>query len=334
MKNTIRTVFILAFFLTTQLSAQVLINELKVNAPGNDDPYEFIEIRGTPNATLNNIYVCIIEGDSSNPGVLDRVFRINNKTLGSSGIMLFATSLGYQDIADDCLFQDTLVFGIPSGIIENGSNTFAIFFSPVPFVVGTDYDTTNDGTLELPPGAIMMDAVGWTNGNLSAIVYGGAILSQVSGTPDAAVRFYNNTTPFSSAAWYCGDLIGTASSLQFDSLEVSSNFPAGQGLLTPGSHNQPGFSSVLNHPQKSLLKVFPNPVSHQIFFSLPENEKADAGFLRIFNSQGVLVKSLMLNTLRSISVGIDINELSDGYYFLEFANQKHVYRSGFLKNTY
>jgi hypothetical protein len=201
-------------------------------------------------------------------------------------------------------------------------------------VVGTDYDTTNDGTLELPPGAIMMDAVGWTNGNPSAIVYGGAILSQVSGTPDAAVRFYNNTTPFSSAAWYCGDLIGTASSLQFDSLEVSSNFPAGQGLLTPGSHNQPGFSSVLNHPQKSLLKVFPNPVSHQIFFSLPENEKADAGFLSIFNSQGVLVKSLMLNTLRSISVGIDINELSDGYYFLEFANQKHVYRSGFLKNTY
>lgn len=334
MKNTLRAVFLFAIFLSTRLHAQVLMNEVKVNPPGNDDPYEFIEIRGTPNATLNNIYVCVIEGDSSNPGVLDRVFRINNKTLGASGIMLFASSLGYQGIPDDCLFQDTLVFGIPGGIIENGSNTFAVFFSPVPFVAGTDYDTTNDGTLELPPGAIMLDAVGWTNGNPSAIVYGGAVLTQLSGTPDAAVRFYNNTTPFSGAAWYCGDLSGTGASLQFDSLEVSSNFPAGQGLLTPGSHNQPGFSGIWNNPQNPLLKVFPNPASNRIFFSLPANERSDSGLLNIFTSQGVLVKSITLTPSTNLSAGIIIMDLSEGYYFLEYSNHKRVFRSGFIKTTY
>jgi len=246
-------------FVSLHLQAQVLVNEVKVNPPGADEKYEFIEIRSTPNATINNIYVCVFEGDSSNPGVLDRVFRIMNTTLGNSGLMLFATSLGYQNVPADCIFKDTLAFGIAGGIIENGTNTYATFFSPIPFVEGSDYDVNNDGLLELPSGAVMMDAVGWTNGNASSIVYGGAVLTQSVGTPDAALRFFSDQTPFSAAAWYCGDLLGTASSLDFDSLETSANFPSNGAVLTPGSHNQPLWASVEEGVELLSVDAFPNP---------------------------------------------------------------------------
>jgi hypothetical protein len=260
--------FLLSFFLLgSNAQAQLLLNEIVVNPPGSDNPFEFIELKGNPGNTLNNIYVCVFEGDSASAGNCDLVFPLNNITLGSNGLLLIATSLGFPNIPTATTFIDTLNFGIPGGILENGNTTFAIIFSPTPIVYNADYDTNNDGTLDLPSGAILQDAVGWNNGDLTALIYGGVVLTQSAGTPDAAVRFFENTTPFSKPAWYNGDLIG---STNFDPLEISSNFPVG-GSMTPGDFNTPNAVGI-EKAFESNLEIYPNPCSNQFRISGLQNE--------------------------------------------------------------
>ena len=260
--------FLLSFFLLGSYSqAQLLLNEIVVNPPGADEPFEFIELKGNPGNTLNNIYVCVFEGDSASAGNCDLVIPLNNITLGSNGLLLIATSLGFTDVPSATTFIDTLIFGIPGGLLENGNTSFAVIFSPTPMVYNADYDTNNDGTLDLPAGAILQDAVGWNNGDLTALIYGGVVLTQSAGTPDAAVRFFENTTPFSKPAWYNGDLTGSTS---FDPLEISSNFPLG-GSITPGDFNTPN-SVGIEQAIVSNLEIYPNPCSNQFRICGLQNE--------------------------------------------------------------
>ncbi|MFN5371352.1 MAG: T9SS type A sorting domain-containing protein [Bacteroidia bacterium] len=262
--NRILWVALLASLFLNTVNAQLLLNELYVNRPGavgNDEPYEFIELKGTPGTILNKLYVVAFESDSGSAGNADLVIPINNITLGANGLLFIGTQLGYPNINPETVFIDTLIFGLP--ILENGSISFAVIFSNTPILKDVDYDTNNDGVLDLPPGAVVQDAVGWTNGELTALIYGGVILTQAAGTPDAAVRFFNNTTPISQSAWYNGDLV-TATA--FDALETSSNFPAGGGI-TPGEYNVPndglGFQNHL-----VAIRAFPNPCTDKLFIKV------------------------------------------------------------------
>ena len=283
--------FLLSFLLLGSNSkAQLLLNEIVVNPPGGDEPFEFIELKGNPGNTINNIYVCVFEGDSASAGNCDLVIPLNNITLGSNGLLLIATSLGFANVPAATTFIDTLNFGIPGGVLENGNTTFAVIFSPIPIVYNADYDTNNDGTLDLPSGAILQDAVGWNNGDLTALIYGGVVLTQSAGTPDAAVRFFGNTTPFSKPAWYNGDLTGSTS---FDPLEISSNFPVG-GFLTPGDFNVPNLVGI-EKAIESNLEIYPNPCSNQFRISGLQNEISfkvydltGRTFIQGFTSDGII----------------------------------------------
>jgi len=152
-------VLLTPLFLNT-LNAQLLLNELYVNRPGalgNDEPYEFIELKGTPGTTLNKLYVVAFESDSGSAGNADLVIPINNVTLGANGLIFIGTQLGYPSVNPETVFIDTLIFGLP--ILENGSISFAVIFSNTPILTDVDYDTNNDGVLDLPPGAVVQD--GW-----------------------------------------------------------------------------------------------------------------------------------------------------------------------------
>ena len=253
-----KLLFLLLGVFALDANAQLLLNEIVVNPPGADDPKEFIELKGTPGSTLNKIYVCVFEGDSASAGNCDLVIPLNAITIGANGLVFVGSTLGFSAIPSQTTVIDTLSFAIPGGILENGNTTFAVIFSPIPMVYNADYDTNNDGTLDLPSGAVLQDAVGWTNGDLTAKIYGGVVLTQSAGTPDAAVRFYGNSTAFSKPAWYNGDLI---SNTTFDALETSSNFPAG-GTSTPGDHNTPNTVGI-EEMKSDLVGVFPNPGNGQ-----------------------------------------------------------------------
>lgn len=304
-----------------EVKAQLLLNEIKVNPPGNDNPFEFIELKGTPGSTITNTYLLILEGDSASAGNADLVIRLNNITLGSNGLYFIGTSLGYT-IAAPTILRDTLIFGIPGGIIENGSSTFMLVFSNTPIVYGLDYDINNDGVLELPAGASILDSFGWISGGATdAVLYTSAVVSQSNGTPDAAVRFYGNTQANLASAWYCGDLTGTGASSTFDALEVSFNFPAG-GALSPGDHNLPNTLSVKELVLNNRLIVSPNPAQNNIKI---HGIKGAANY-QVFDMTGKLKLS---GQLIANQAELEINDLSNGLYLLKVFNTQEVYCSKF-----
>jgi hypothetical protein len=296
------------------VNAQLLLNELYVNSPGADEPFEFIELKGTPGSTLNNIYVVVFESDSGSAGNADVVIPLNGVTLGSNGLLFIGTSLGYPDIPSETVFKDTLLFGLP--LLENGSISFTVMFSPIPMLKDVDYDTNNDGVLDLPNGAQLQDAVGWTNGDLTALIYGGVVLTQSAGTPDAAVRFFDNNTPFSAAAWYNGDLVNSNS---FDPLEVSSNMPQGSGI-TPGNINIPNNGIGINDLIVSNLTIYPNPSEGVI--NIDGLNLNESSLLSVYSIDGRLVRQLELTNST-----VDLTNLDSGLYWVELRTNREVKRA-------
>ncbi|HMC28470.1 MAG TPA: hypothetical protein VKM56_11820 [Verrucomicrobiae bacterium] len=214
-----------------------LLSELKGNPPGPDDPFEFVEIRGPPNFLLTNIYFVVVEGDvGGNPGTAAAVINLTSARIGSSGLLLLLGSGSPYSVPAGTTVMIDPHFNIAGGALGNGSVSFLLVSSPAAIVEGVDLDAGDNGILEgLPAGSFIMDSVGWLDGNnINDVAYGGAILTEVSGAPDAATRFAWNNTPRSADAWFCGKLDGTnGSAVAFNEKNVSANFPFGT-LLTPG----------------------------------------------------------------------------------------------------
>lgn len=301
---------LLAAFPSQLLNAQLVLNEIIVNPPGDDNPYEYVELRGTPGTTINNIFLCVFEGDSASAGNCDLSIPLNGVTIGSNGLIFVGTSVGYSNIPSETYFKDTLLFGIPGGYLENGNTTFALVFSTVNIIEDADYDLNNDGQLDLPQGAVLLDAVGWTNGDQYAVIYGGVVLTQSAGTPDAAVRFYDDMTPFSKPAWYNGDLTDLTT---FDPLEVSDNFPVGEETgMTPGNHNIPnegvGFKSI---SEASDFRIFPNPASTLL------NIRTESGSKITISD--IFGKTISCFVSKSELAIIEVSEYPSGIYLIQNA---------------
>ncbi|HEY2950971.1 MAG TPA: hypothetical protein VGK40_00230, partial [Verrucomicrobiae bacterium] len=241
----------------------LLLNEVKVNPPGTDDPYEFVEIKGMPGARLTNVYLLAIGGNPANdPGTAELVINLTGITLDSSGLLLVAgdghpypTPPGTSVLLAPQLSRS-------GGALNNRTISILLVSSSTPIIEGDDLDAGDNGTLEgLPVGTTILDAVGWSDGDAGDRVYGGVALTQMSGTPDAAARFPGNTTPRAATAWFCGDLAGSnGDSLVFDPGNTSTNFPVGT-VLTPGSANNtapvidplPAWSGVIGDPTNPTL---------------------------------------------------------------------------------
>ncbi len=222
-----------------QAPAGVLLNEYEANPPTSaDNPYEYIELRGPAGTNLDNVYVLGVEGDfPQNPGNVDLAFNLTGRVIGSNGILIIKATIGGHTPANGTTIVGDTVFN-DAPAIENNANSFLVVYSQTPITGGQDLDPgTDDGVLELPAGAILMDSVGVKESGINGLVYGPQI-TQSSGTPDGATRFANDLTPNSAAAWFCADLQGGANSqTAYDGTKASANFPIGGASLTPGAPN-------------------------------------------------------------------------------------------------
>jgi hypothetical protein len=249
----------------------VLLSELKVNPPGPDDqPFEFIELRGTPGASLNNIYLLVIEGDSdSDPGVTDLVVNLSSTTLGSNGLLLIAANANPYTISVGTTVIHDAQLDQPGGALGNGSISFLLVSSPAEINEGEDLDAGDNGILEeLPDGASILDAVAWSDGDTNDVLYGGVVLPRVAGTPDAATRFLSNNVPRSVEAWFYGNLAGADGDSLIYSSNVSSNFPAGTDL-SPGSYNN---TAPRISPLAPLSGVIGDPTNPNVNFTVDDDE--------------------------------------------------------------
>ena len=94
---------------------------MKVNPPGQDDPYEFVEIKGPPNALLTNVYFAVIEGDAgNNPGTATAVINLTSTRIGSSGLLvILANGSPYFIPSGTTPFYDAHL-NTPGGALGNG----------------------------------------------------------------------------------------------------------------------------------------------------------------------------------------------------------------------
>ncbi len=224
------------FSITLTSPPSVKLNELNVNPPGTDTPREYVELIGTPGASLNGVYFVSIEGDvSANEGNVTYLLDLSGRVLGSNGL-LFIGSTGAYTIPNATTFVDGGATFATGGALQNGANTFALIYSGSQAITASDYDPTDSGALTLPGGAVLLDSVGWVAGVTGDKVYGGVTLSQVTGTPNAASRIVGNLAQ-SASAWFNGALSGTDNTtVTYDAANASSNLPTG-AVLTPGDVN-------------------------------------------------------------------------------------------------
>ncbi len=223
-----------------------ILNEIKANPPGHEtggDEYQFVELKGSPGASLNNVYFVEFDGNSSdNRGDAEFVVNLSNATIGSNGYLVIKSPSGGNTVASGATVVTDPQFDVPGGALDKHTVSFYLFYSPTPFVEGTDYDTNDDGTLDhLPSGSVVLDNVGWSDGDSGDKVYGGVALSQSQGTPDAATRI-PGTVVSNAAAWYNADLYDVGnlpSQLLYDATRTSANMPLTPAVpyMTPGSAN-------------------------------------------------------------------------------------------------
>ncbi len=84
------TLFALVFIFnaaSAHISAQTLLNEVVISLPGEDQPCEYIEIRGTPGTTLSNLYFVDVDGDGSGGGSIDFIVDLSGRIIGSNGLL-------------------------------------------------------------------------------------------------------------------------------------------------------------------------------------------------------------------------------------------------------
>ena len=84
----------IALFVSGQAAAEFYINEIFFNVGGAGDDYkhEYIELRGPADASLDNVYLLFLENElpgglGDKAGVVERIFDLNTRTMGSNGFL-------------------------------------------------------------------------------------------------------------------------------------------------------------------------------------------------------------------------------------------------------
>lgn len=245
----------------------VRFTELAPNPPGTDNGQEFIELAGTPGASLNGFVILVVEGDATAAGVVDVVYDLTGQSLGTNGLFLrrdAATALnsGMPIVVAPGPNPATVVHVLDfAPDIENGSNTYFLLYAggnPVP-AIGTDLDSDNDGALN--PGAlaglVVVDAVGVVENDTGINVayaddFGFANVGPFATfTPDALYRERDCDGTY--GGWRAGDLSNTSVSPgpYFFFAANTSGFPFGPGStwsLDPGRLNHCTFDFAISEP--------------------------------------------------------------------------------------
>lgn len=237
-----------------------VINEVKANIAEDIHSKQFVELRGEPLSKLDKIYFLSLDGDEKGDpqktfedwGYVDYAIFLDGIKVGENGLVLIKNPGEYNDVADPktslvndpnirTYDGDTDGDSLKDGILEHDAVTFMLVRSDTPITKGMDLDKDNDGKLDLPQGATIIDSVGWEAGGK---VYTDVKLVQSASTPDAATRFYDETGPLSKSAWANGDIYEDpkkgdeelAGEVLYDTLQASSNLPP-KAAVTPGRNN-------------------------------------------------------------------------------------------------
>ena len=237
-------------------SPPVLVNEIVYNQPGNDGGAELIELVGTPGAGLGSWYAVVIAGDiGQDQGATDLVVDLGQYNVGANGTVL----IGSQNNFGWDIPVGTTFIGLPELDVEflggndNGTSTYALIYSPFTALhTGRyDYDWNNNGGLDLPLGAEIVDSIGIRDNSSTDSTYGGGantLQTNPTSSYDAVSRKPGIITRNNAASWYGADLIGSNDALVY-------NAAASTGLPSVGAAVTPGLINTGNAAQNPLVSI-------------------------------------------------------------------------------
>lgn len=228
----------------SEFNPPVLMSEVVYNQPGNDGGGELIELVGDPGAPLGGLYAVVIAGDIGvDQGATDLVVDLGGFTNGSNG----HTLIGGRDSFTWNVPTGTTFIGLEELNVEflggndNGTSTYALVYSPLtPLHEGRfDYDFNNNGSLELPAGAVIVDSIGIRDNSATDSTYGGGantLQTNPVASFDAVSRLPGTTGRNNAGNWYGADIQGGDDALVYDD-NFSTNLPSVGAAATPGELN-------------------------------------------------------------------------------------------------
>lgn len=221
---------------TEPVSSHGTISEVKFDPPGTDGNYEFIELRGQPAAELAGHWLVAIEGDQeSNRGQVDAVIDLSVCGTGvcqfdQKGLLLLVPDPTATLPASGSSWR--LSNELAKGGLENGTVSLLLLVGRWAGTAGLDWDSDDDGALELPDGVVAIDAVAWTDGDSDDATYAPAVL----GPKPKPQAIWSCGGVVGKRDWRYGQLLGESASLIVD---AAHSVPEGLDAfaLTPGEEN-------------------------------------------------------------------------------------------------
>ncbi len=223
--------------LASGASAAVRINEVFINSPGSDDGFEFVELFGGANESLNGVWLIAVEGDGTAAGVVDQAIDYTGFSIGSNGLFLHRDTAAVLNPAPDAGTNIRVLNFTPD--LENGTNTYMLV-TGFTGAVNADLDTNNDGIFDITPWTSVLGAVALIENDGSANIAYAASVGGVNFGPNAgfnadALVYGTNGT------WYGMDVLGSGSGpFTFDTTRAADQFGnvvTTEGSVTPGSSN-------------------------------------------------------------------------------------------------
>ena len=139
----------LALVFSLVIHSQSYISEIMVDPPDEDVPYEYIELRGIPNAPLTDTYLIVVEGDENDPGDLNSVHDLTGQTFGSNGYLVLLNAGHPYNVDSGANIALGLLGGAnPDDGLEGQTHSFMLIQSTVAPTTNDDIDSDDDGVAD------------------------------------------------------------------------------------------------------------------------------------------------------------------------------------------
>jgi hypothetical protein len=212
---------------------------------------------------MGSLYYVAIEGlIGPNVGSFEKIVDLGPYVNGSNGLSLLTPQepgFAYNVNPATTQIEDLGTVADENVSSNNDSTTYVLLWSPSRELpdFAFDFDWDNDGQLELPVGAQLVDTVGVRTVGQPDQVYGltASILSFTAAEVDSISRKRSDTDRNDGSAWFGGNL--TSAGDDYLLYEASSAaLPVTGAAMTPGDVNT---GTNAESPLVALTGVTPNP---------------------------------------------------------------------------
>jgi hypothetical protein len=153
-------------------------NEIRLDEPNGTDPNEYIEIKGTPGASLNGVSVVVIGDGSDLDGIAETIIPLNGASIPKDGIFLLAKSTFTLGTADS----------VKSFNLENGDSVTYFLVWNWTGLPNLDYDLDNNCALDALPWDATIDSVGISEGDGRCVYSATTVGPDYVGLPGHVVK--------------------------------------------------------------------------------------------------------------------------------------------------